>query len=62
MRRRGQFPKYTDSDIDKDMRLTRTDYIKILRHYRRGLFPRKPQYSAPIAFSPRSYVAVSRLR
>jgi hypothetical protein len=36
MRRRGQFPKYTDSDIDKDMRLTRTDYIKILRHYNRG--------------------------
>ena len=35
-RQRGQFPKYTDSDIDKDMRLTRTDYIKILRHYRRG--------------------------
>lgn len=33
---RRQFPKYTDSDIDKDMRLTRSDYIKILRHYNRG--------------------------
>ena len=33
---RPQFPKYTDSDIDKDMRLTRSDYITILRHYRRG--------------------------
>jgi hypothetical protein len=30
-----QFPKYTDSDIDKDMRLTRSDYIKIISHYRR---------------------------
>jgi len=35
MRRRGQFPKYTDGDIDKDMRLTRRDYITILRHYNR---------------------------
>jgi hypothetical protein len=30
-----RFPKYTDSDIDKDMRLTRSDYIKIISHYRR---------------------------
>lgn len=29
-------PKYTDNDIDEDMKLTRSDYIKILRHYRRG--------------------------
>lgn len=29
-------PKYTDNDIDEDMKLTRGDYIKILQHYRRG--------------------------
>ena len=26
-------PRYTDSDIDEDMKLTRGDYIKILHHY-----------------------------
>lgn len=26
-------PKYTDTDIDEDMKLTRDDYIKILHHY-----------------------------
>jgi hypothetical protein len=31
-----RLPKYTDGDIDKDMRLTRRDYITILRHYNRG--------------------------
>lgn len=25
--------KYTDHDIDEDMKLTRSDYIKILHHY-----------------------------
>ncbi len=28
-------PKYTDNDIDEDMKLTRNDYMKILQHYRR---------------------------
>lgn len=41
-----RFPKYTDSDIDKDMRLTRSDYITILRHYRRGS---RPMRSASLA-------------
>ena len=27
-------PQYTDSDIDEDMKLTRSDYIQILNHYR----------------------------
>lgn len=31
-----RLPKYTDNDIDEDMKLTRGDYIKILQHYRRG--------------------------
>lgn len=26
-------PKYTDRDIDEDMKLTRGDYLKILHHY-----------------------------
>jgi hypothetical protein len=26
-------PKYTDNDIDEDMKLTRGDYLKILHHY-----------------------------
>ena len=26
-------PKYTDTDIDEDMKLTRGDYLKILHHY-----------------------------
>jgi len=26
-------PRYTDIDIDEDMKLTRGDYIKILHHY-----------------------------
>jgi hypothetical protein len=26
-------PSYTDNDIDEDMKLTRSDYIKILHHY-----------------------------
>jgi hypothetical protein len=26
-------PRYTDNDIDEDMKLTRSDYIKILHHY-----------------------------
>jgi hypothetical protein len=26
-------PRYTDTDIDEDMKLTRGDYIKILHHY-----------------------------
>lgn len=25
--------KYTDTDIDEDMKLTRSDYLKILHHY-----------------------------
>jgi hypothetical protein len=29
-------PQYTDDDIDEDMKLTRSDYIKILQHYHRG--------------------------
>ena len=29
-------PQYTDNDIDEDMKLTRSDYIKIIHHYRRG--------------------------
>ena len=32
-------PQYTDSDIDEDMKLTRSDYIRILTHYRRGSRP-----------------------
>ena len=28
-----KLPKYTDIDIDEDMKLTRSDYIKILHHY-----------------------------
>jgi hypothetical protein len=28
-----KLPKYTDNDIDEDMKLTRGDYIKILHHY-----------------------------
>lgn len=27
---------YTDNDIDEDMKLTRSDYIKILHHYQPG--------------------------
>jgi hypothetical protein len=42
-----RFPKYTDSDIDKDMRLTRGDYITILRHYRRR--GSRPMRSASLA-------------
>jgi hypothetical protein len=30
-------PRYTDNDIDEDMKLTRGDYIKILHHYQPGL-------------------------
>ena len=30
-------PQYTDNDIDEDMKLTRSDYIKILHHYQPGL-------------------------
>jgi len=26
-------PKYTDNDIDEDMKLTNSDYMKILHHY-----------------------------
>ena len=26
-------PKYTDNDIDEDMKLTHGDYVKILHHY-----------------------------
>jgi hypothetical protein len=28
--------KYTDRDIDDDMKLTHRDYVKILHHYQRG--------------------------
>ena len=28
--------RYTDNDIDEDMKLTRGDYIKILHHYQPG--------------------------
>ena len=28
-----KMPKYTDTDIDEDMKLTRGDYLKILHHY-----------------------------
>lgn len=28
--------RYTDNDIDEDMKLTRSDYIKILHHYQPG--------------------------
>ena len=31
-------PKYTDNDIDEDMKLTRSDYIKILHHYQPGSY------------------------
>lgn len=44
-----RFPKYTDSDIDKDMRLTRDDYITILRHYRRGSIPMRSASLASIS-------------
>ena len=44
-----RFPKYTDSDIDKDMRLTRSDYITILRHYRRGSRPMRSTSMASIS-------------
>jgi hypothetical protein len=44
-----RFPKYTDSDIDKDMRLTRSDYITILRHYRRGSRPMRSASMASIS-------------
>jgi hypothetical protein len=44
-----RFPKYTDSDIDKDMRLTRSDYITILRHYRRGPRPMRSTSMASIS-------------
>jgi len=37
--------KYTDTDIDEDMKLTRSDYLKILHHYqpqtRKGSSPAK---------------------
>ncbi len=29
----SNLPRYTDNDIDEDMKLTRSDYIKILHHY-----------------------------
>ena len=44
-----RFPNYTDSDIDKDMRLTRGDYITILRHYRRGPRPMRAASLASIS-------------
>ena len=31
-------PEYTDNDIDEDMKLTRSDYIKILHHYQPGSY------------------------
>lgn len=34
-------PKYTDNDIDEDMKLTRADYIKILHHYQGDRATRK---------------------
>ena len=33
----SNLPKYTDTDIDEDMKLTRDDYIKIIHHYQPGL-------------------------
>lgn len=33
----SNLPRYTDTDIDEDMKLTRGDYIKILHHYQPGL-------------------------
>ena len=32
-RQSASSPKYTDNDIDEDMKLTRSDYLKILHHY-----------------------------
>ena len=32
----SNLPRYTDNDIDEDMKLTRSDYIKILHHYQPG--------------------------
>ena len=42
-------PQYTDNDIDEDMKLTRSDYIKILRHYRRGSRPMREAAAAGIS-------------
>ena len=42
-------PQYTDSDIDEDMKLTRSDYFRILKHYRRGSRPMREAASAGIS-------------
>jgi hypothetical protein len=34
-------PKYTDNDIDEDMKLTNSDYMKILHHYQGDRATRK---------------------
>ena len=42
MRRKSpSISKYTDNDIDEDMKLTRADYIKILHHYQGNRATRK---------------------
>ena len=38
-------PKYTDNDIDEDMKLTSADYIKILHHYQGNRDTRKNKKS-----------------
>jgi hypothetical protein len=42
-------PKYTDNDIDDDMKLTRSDYIRIIQHYRRGSRPMRAAAVAGIS-------------
>jgi hypothetical protein len=42
-------PKYTDIDIDDDMKLTRSDYIRIIQHYRRGSRPMRAAAVAGIS-------------
>ncbi len=38
-------PKYTDNDIDEDMKLTHADYVKILHHYQGDRATRKNKKS-----------------
>jgi hypothetical protein len=43
-------PIYTDNDIDEDLKLTRSDYMKILHHYRRpGSQPMRTASTASIS-------------
>jgi hypothetical protein len=49
-RQSASSPKYTDNDIDEDMKLTRSDYLKILNHYRRrGSQPMRAASTASIS-------------